>query len=278
MINYKNEIANYTYILLGSLAMAFGVVAFLSPNHVATGGTAGLAIVLSNVLPLSVGLLMLLINIPLLLVSLKYLGKKFAIKTIICIAFIVLFVELFTKILRLPSFSNDLMLATLYGGLSVGLGLGLIFKGGSSAGGGTILAKIISSKTSMKTSTVILILDAIVVLSAGYVFKSVELALWSLISIYVGSKIIDTILVGGQSQKIVHISSSKNLNELSRIISESIGVSGTIVSGNDLEHSEYKDIIFIMIEKNKLNVLKQIVSNYDSKVKMIVMEATEILG
>ncbi len=278
MINYKNEIANYTYILLGSLAMAFGVVAFLSPNHVATGGTAGLAIVLSNVLPLSVGLLMLLINIPLLLVSLKYLGKKFAIKTIICIAFIVLFVELFTKTLRLPSFSNDLMLATLYGGLSVGLGLGLIFKGGSSAGGGTILAKIISSKTSMKTSTVILILDALVVLSAGYVFKSVELALWSLISIYVGSKIIDTILVGGQSQKIVHISSSKNLNELSRIISESIGVSGTIVSGNDLEHSEYKDIIFIMIEKNKLNVLKQIVSNYDSKVKMIVMEATEILG
>ena len=278
MINYKNEIANYTYILLGSLAMAFGVVAFLSPNHVATGGTAGLAIVLSNVLPLSVGLLMLLINIPLLLVSLKYLGKKFAIKTIICIAFIVLFVELFTKILRLPSFSNDLMLATLYGGLSVGLGLGLIFKGGSSAGGGTILAKIISSKTSMKTSTVILILDALVVLSAGYVFKSVELALWSLISIYVGSKVIDTILVGGQSQKIVHISSSKNLNELSRIISESIGVSGTIVSGNDLERSEYRDIIFIMIEKNKLNVLKQIVSNYDSKVKMIVMEATEILG
>ena len=278
MINYKNEIANYTYILLGSLAMAFGVVAFLSPNHVATGGTAGLAIVLSNVLPLSVGLLMLLINIPLLIVSLKYLGKKFAIKTIICIAFIVLFVELFTKILRLPSFSNDIMLATLYGGLSVGLGLGLIFKGGSSAGGGTILAKIISSKTSMKTSTVILILDALVVLSAGYVFKSVELALWSLISIYVGSKVIDTILVGGQSQKIVHISSSKNLNELSRIISESIGVSGTILSGNDLEHSEYKDIIFIMIEKNKLNVLKQIVSNYDSKVKMIVMEATEILG
>jgi len=278
MINYKNEIANYTYILLGSLAMAFGVVSFLSPNHVATSGTAGLAIVLSNVLPLSVGLLMLLINIPLLLVSLKYLGKKFAIKTIICIAFIVLFVELLTKTLRLPSFSNDLMLATLYGGLSVGLGLGLIFKGGSSAGGGTILAKIISSKTSMKTSTVILILDALVVLSAGYVFKSVELALWSLISIYVGSKIIDTILVGGQSQKIVHISSSKNLNELSRIISESIGVSGTIVSGNDLEHSEYKDIIFIMIEKNKLNVLKQIVSNYDSKVKMIVMEATEILG
>jgi uncharacterized membrane-anchored protein YitT (DUF2179 family) len=228
--------------------------------------------------PLSVGLLMLLINIPLLLVSLKYLGKKFAIKTIICIAFIVLFVEILTTFFRLPSFSNDLMLATLYGGLSVGLGLGLIFKGGSSAGGGTILAKIISSKTSMKTSTVILILDALVLLSAGYVFKSVELALWSLISIYVGSKVIDTILVGGQSQKIVHISSSKNLNELSRIISESIGVSGTILSGNDLEHSEYKDIIFIMIEKNKLNVLKQIVSNYDSKVKMIVMEATEILG
>lgn len=278
MIKVKNEILNYTYIFLGSLLMAFGVVAFLSPNHIATGGTAGLAIVLHSVFNVSIGLLMLMINIPLLLVSLKYLGKQFALKTIVCILLIVVFVDLLSHFFKIPSFSDELMLATLYGGLTIGAGLGLIFKGGASAGGGTILAKIVAANSNFKTSTVILILDAFVVASAGFVFNSIELALWSLISIYVASKIIDTILVGAQSQKIVHISSSKNLNELSRIISENIGVSGTIVSGNDLEHSEYKDIIFIMIEKNKLNVLKQIVSNYDENVKMIVMEATEILG
>ena len=89
---------------------------------------------------------------------------------------------------------------------------------------------------------------------------------------------INYILVGAQGQKIVHISSTKNLTELSNLISEQIGVSGTIVKGNDLGEKEYKDIIFIMIDKTRLNTLKQLVSAYDKDVKMIVMEATEILG
>ena len=278
MLKFKDEILNYVYILLGSLIMAFGVVSFLSPNHIATGGTAGLAIVLHSVVNLSIGVLMALVNIPLIIIGWKYLGQKFALKTVICILLIVVFVDLFAQVFKTPNLSTNLMLAALYGGVSVGSGLGLIFKGGASAGGGTILAKIISTKTNLKTSSVILILDALVVISAAYVFKSIELGLWSLISIYVGSKLIDTVLVGAQNQKIVHISSSKNLNKLSRIISESIGVSGTIVNGNDLNSSEKKDIIFIMIDKNRINTLKQIVYHYDSEVKMIVMEATEVLG
>ena len=278
MLKFKDEILNYVYILLGSLIMAFGVVSFLSPNHIATGGTAGLAIVLHSVVNLSIGVLMALVNIPLIIIGWKYLGQKFALKTVICILLIVVFVDLFAQVFKTPNLSTNLMLAALYGGVSVGSGLGLIFKGGASAGGGTVLAKIISTKTNLKTSSVILILDALVVISAAFVFKSIELGLWSLISIYVGSKLIDTILVGAQNQKIVHISSSKNLIELSRIISESIGVSGTIVNGNDLNSSEKKDIIFIMIDKNRINTLKQIVYHYDSEVKMIVMEATEVLG
>ena len=278
MIRLNKEIVNYIFILLGSFAMAFGVVAFLSPNHIATGGTAGLAIVLHNVFKLPIGVLMGLINIPLLLVGLKYLGKQFALKSIFCIASVVIFVDLFAQYFHLPVLSNNLMLATLYGGVIIGVGLGLIFKGGASAGGGTILAKIISSNSSIKTSTVVLMLDAIVVVSAGFVFQSIELGLWSLISIYVASKLIDAILVGAQGQKIVHISSTKNLTELSNLISEQIGVSGTIVKGNDLGEKEYKDIIFIMIDKTRLNTLKQLVSAYDKDVKMIVMEATEILG
>lgn len=278
MKNFKTEILNYSFIILGSLVMSLGIVGFLSPNHIATGGTAGLAIVLNNVFHLSIGLLMALINVPLLIVSLKYLGKKFAINTIICIASIVFFVDLLAKVIHLQSLSNNLMLATLYGGVTVGAGLGLIFKGGASAGGGTILAKIISANTSVKTSTVILVLDALVVASAGIVFNSMELALWSLISIYVASKLIDLILVGANSQKIVHISSAKSLKELSLIITENLGISGTIIKGNDLGDTEYKDIIFLMIDKNKLTPLKQLVLEYDQNVKMIVMEATEVLG
>jgi uncharacterized membrane-anchored protein YitT (DUF2179 family) len=278
MKSARIELVNYSFIIVGSFIMAIGIVGFLLPNHIATGGTAGLAIVLEQMIHLPVGLLMGLINVPLLLISIKYLGKKFAVKTMICISFIVVFVDVLAQWIQLHSLSNNLMLATLYGGVTVGIGLGLIFKGGASAGGGTILAKIIATNTSVKTSTVILILDALVITSAGIVFKSIELALWSLISIYVASKLIDVVLVGANNQKIVHISSAKNLKELSLLITQDLGISGTIIKGNDLGDTEYKDIIFIMIDKNKLTPLKQLVLQYDENVKMIVMEATEILG
>lgn len=274
----KHTILDYTYILLGSFSLAIGVVWFLSPNKIATGGTAGLAIVLHYIFNLPTGVLMALINIPLLLVSIKFLGKKFAIKSIVAIGLIVVFVDILAEIIKLPSMSDNLLLATLYGGVAVGVGLGFIFKGGGSAGGGTIIAKIITSKFDVKTSDVILVLDAIVVCSAGFVFKSVELALWSLISIFAAAKLIDVVLTGKSNQKIVHISSSKNLNTLSVNISEAIGIGGTIVQGNDLKISENKDILFIVVDKNRVNSLKNLVYQYDKEAKMIVMEATVMLG
>ena len=276
--NVKTEILNYGFILLGSLSLAFGVVAFLAPNNIATGGAAGLAILLHYILDLPIGLLFVLVNVPLLVVGFKYLGKNFAVKTIISILLISFFVDVFKEVFQLPNLSNNLLLATLYGGLAIGVGLGLVFKGGASAGGGTILAKIIAAKTAIKTSTIVLVLDGIIVVFAGIYFKNIEISLWSLMSIFVAIKFIDTVLIGASNQKIVHISSSKNLNELSKIISETLGVTGTIVSGNSLGSEEYKDIIFLVIDKSRFNTLKQLVANYDENVKMIVMEATEVLG
>lgn len=274
----KNNFISVLYILFGSIVMALGIVGFLAPNHIATGGTAGLAIVINELIPLSIGLWMASVNIPLLILGFRYVGKKFALKTILCIGLIICSVDILSKIIKLEPLSQNLMLATLYGGVLIGVGLGLIFRGGASAGGASIVAKIVNTKYAIKSSAVIMVLDALVVISAGIVFKSIELALWSLISIYVGSKLIDAILIGAQSQKIVHISSVKNLHDLSKIISDELGVSGTIIKGNDLQISEYKDIIFLMIDKNRLQELKQLVQEYDNQVKMIVMEAAEVLG
>jgi len=273
----KTEFINYTLILLGSLIMAYGIIAFLSPNKLATGGTAGLAIVFNAITQLSISSLMILINLPLILVSIKYLGKAFAFKTVICIISISIFTFIF-DFLKLKALSDELLLATLYGGVTVGIGLGLIFKGGASAGGGTILAKILSVKYRFKTSNVILGLDTIVVVLVALTYNSIELALWSLISIFATSKLIDIILVGANNQKIVHISSSKNLTLLSTLISDHLDIKGTIVKGSELGETENKDIIFILIEKNKLNTLKQIAFQFDAEVRMIVMEAAEING
>lgn len=274
----KKEVFNYVFITIGSLLLAFGVVGFLNPNKIVTGGTAGLAILLHHLVDLPTGVLLTIINIPLLLVSIKFLGKYFAIKTIITIVLTALFIDVLAEGISLKALSENILLATLYGGVVIGVGLGLIFKGGASAGGGTILAKIITVKFNVKTSTVIFILDAFVVVLAGVVFRSIELALWGMISIFTATKLIDAVLTGKSTEKIVHISSSKNLSDLSKVIDNNLNVSGTIVQGNDLRLGEHKDIIFIVIENSKLNRLKQIVSAYDDNAKMIVMEATEMLG
>jgi len=275
----KKEVLNYLFIIVGAFLLAFGVIAFLSPNDIATGGTAGLSIVLNRVLHISIGVLFAAINIPLLLVSIKYLGKYFAFKTMLSIVFVSIFSEILHQFIPLTSFTNDTILATLYGGIVVGSGIGLIFKGGGSAGGGSIIARIVTAKyPTIKAGAVIFILDGIVVATAGFVFESVELALWSMISIFATSKMIDLILTGRPNEKIVHISSFKNLNELGKLINDKIGASGTLVNGKNLTRTENKDLILVAVPRNRLEKLKSIVHQYDSEAKMIVIEATHLLG
>ncbi len=274
----KKEFFNYTFILIGCALMAFGVVGFLSPNSIAMGGTGGLAIILNSQFNISIGILFGMINIPLLLVSIRYLGKYFALKSTIAILVSGLFIDVLSEFIGLGAMIKEPLLATLYGGIAVGAGIGFIFKGGGSAGGGTIIARIVTSKTSLKTGTVILFLDAIVVISAGIVFNSVELALWSMISIFTTTKMIDTILTGRPNERVVHISSCNSLESIGVLINKKIGVNGTLVKANNLSLTEQKDIIFVTVPINRINALKQLIYAEDDTAIMIVMDATELLG
>jgi uncharacterized membrane-anchored protein YitT (DUF2179 family) len=274
----KKEIVNYSFIIIGSALMAFGVVAFLSPNNIAMGGTGGLAIIFNNLFKISIGVLFALINIPLLLVSIRYLGKYFAVKSTIAILLSSVFIDVLSEILQLEALSSEPLLATLYGGIAVGSGIGFIFKGGGSAGGGTIIARIVTAKTFLKTGSVILILDSIVVIASGIVFNSVELALWSMISIFTTTKMIEMILTGRPNERIVHISSCNNLDHIGILINERIGVNGTLVKGSNLSLTKKRDMIFVTVPINRLNALKQLIHEEDDSAKMIVMDASELLG
>ncbi|MFN0729355.1 YitT family protein [Polaribacter gochangensis] len=274
----KKEFFNYTFIVIGCAIMAFGVVGFLSPNDITMGGTGGLAIIFDSVFKSSIGILFMMINIPLLLVSVKYLGKYFALKSAIAIILIGIFIDVLSEFIGLGALSEIPILATLYGGIAVGVGIGFIFKGGGSAGGGTIIARIVTSKTSLKTGTVILMLDSAVVIAAGIVFNSVELALWSMISIFTTTKMIDIVLTGRPNDRIVHISSCNNLDAIGILIKERIGVNGTLVKGNNLSLSEKKDMIFVAVPINRLETLKQLIFENDKSAKMVVMDASELLG
>jgi len=273
----KAELKNYLFIIVGAIFLATGMVGFLIPNKIATGGIAGLSIIFHHLFKLPTGVILMLVNIPLLLLSLNYLGRRFAVRTIITIVIIALFIDLLGEIYAIAAFSDNTLLSSLYGGVLVGIGLGLIFKGESSAGAGTIIAKILNEKANIKTGDAILILDALVVVAAGIVFKDIELALWSLISIYVSAKLINLLLTGSKHQKIVHIALD-HPEKLQQRITKELGITGTLMQGKDLYNSNHKNIIFIVVDNSKINILKKMVHATAPNALMIVMEATELLG
>ena len=196
-------------IVLGSVFLALGIVLFLVPNKIATGGTPGIAILLHFLIDQPTGILMLIINVPLLLGGAKLLGKSFALRTVGAILLTSFLIDLFAEILKLPALSNNTLLASLYGGIAVGVGVGLILRGNASAGGSTLIAKIVASRSQFKPGQVILVLDVLIIVSSGIVFMDVERALWSLISIYATSKCIDMVLTGTPSEKVVHIATEQ---------------------------------------------------------------------
>lgn len=275
-IFFKEECKNYFLVILGSMFLAFGVVWFFISNHIITGGTAGLSLLLFYISDLSIGTWMILVNIPLLIIGIKYLGKMFALRTIFCIIFTSLFIDFLIKVLKIEPFVNDTILGAIFGGIFIGIGLALVIKGNASAGGSTIIARIISSKTEIKPSQVILFIDSMIILSSLFIFDDAQKVLWSIVSIYVSVLTIDKILTGNLNKKVIHLVTSKP-EEFSILIREQIGPHGTIISGAGL-YKEDKQMILIVIEVTKLQLLRQLVKEHDEEAFLIISEANEMLG
>ena len=273
----KNEIINYAFIISGSFVLALAVVGFFLPNQMVTGGTAGLALLLHYITPLTIGSLIALINLPLLVLGSRYLGKMFAIRTVITIVLISLFIDFFAQIIKLEPFIIDTILSSIFGGIFIGLGLALVIKGNSSAGGSTIIAKIISSKTEIKPAQVILVIDTIIILSALFILEDRAKILWSIISIYITSKMIDYILTGSLNKKVVYLVTQKT-EELKKLITDELGPEGTIIKGDGLFEGQEKKMILIVVEVTKLQRLRQMVRETDPEGFLIITEASEMLG
>lgn len=273
----QTELRNYLFIILGSLILALGVVWFFSPNELITGGTAGLALLLHYVSSFSIGTLMLGVNIPLLIIGYKYLGKMFAIRTIVTIILISLFIDFFVEYLELEAFILDSALASIFGGIFIGLGLALVIKGNSSAGGSTIIARILSSKSEIKPSSVIFLIDSLIITSALFIFDDNTNVLWSIVSIFITTKIIDFILTGSLNKKVVYLV-TKKVDLFSKLIQEQLGPDGTILSGLALNEKENKKMILIVVEVTKLQVLREMIKQNDEDAFMIITEANEMLG
>ena len=271
------EVQNYAFIIVGSIVLALSVVGFFSPNKIITGGTAGLSLLLHYISSLSIGTLIAAVNLPLLILGWKYLGKMFAIRTVITIMLISILIDIADKGMHLQPFIQDITLGSIFGGIFIGIGLALVIKGNSSAGGSTIIARIVASKSEIKPGVVIMVIDTLIILSSLFVFDDTARVLWSIISIYITSKIIDTILTGRLNKKVVYLVTNKT-EELKSLITEELGPEGTILKGDGLFKGQEKRMILIVVEVGKLQQLRQMVKQTDPDGFLIITEATEMLG
>lgn len=193
-VRWRDEVANGLLILLGSAVLALGVTLFLQPNQIASGGTPGVAILISYLSGLPTGAVILAINIPLLIGGWFFLGQGFVWRTVAAVTLISGMVDLANEWIGVTAITADPLLAALYGGAAIGIGVGLVLKGNASAGGPTIIARVVSSRSRIRPGRLILIMDAAIVVSSALVFGAVEPALWSLLSVVVTGKCIDMVL------------------------------------------------------------------------------------
>ncbi|MBF7065472.1 YitT family protein [Aliarcobacter butzleri] len=273
-INFKH----YIFIVLGSLAMAFGTVCFLSPNQIITGGGVGISLLLHALFPqITLGIFMAIVSIPFLIMSYIYFGKYYLFKTFIVVILLSTFTDVLKEVLHIKPMTNDILLAAIFGGIFIGLGVGFVIKGRASTGSTSVVGEIVAKKTKYKAAEVLLAIDATIMFASVFVYNDINKSLYSMISVYVGIRVIDMILTGRPSKKIVNIVSN-NVEVLKEQIRERIEEHGTILTGIGLHQGQNKTIIYVTVEASKIDLLKNLITKYDPDAFMIITEASEFLG
>lgn len=274
----KTELKHYIFIILGSFAMAFGTVCFLSPNEIITGGGVGISLLLHAIFPqITLGIIIAVVSIPFLILSYIYFGKYYLFKTFIVVLLLSTFTDILKEVLKIEAITHDILLAAIFGGIFIGLGVGLVIKGRASTGSTSVVGEIVAKKTKYKAAEVLLAIDATIMFASVFVYNDMDKSLYSMLSVYVGIRVLDIILTGRPSKKIVNIVSN-NVEVLKEQIRERIEEHGTILTGIGLHQGQNKTIIYVTVDAGKIDLLKNLITKYDPDAFMIITEASEFLG
>lgn len=255
--------------------MGMGTSLFLLPNQLSSGGFAGIATIVYYLLNVPLGVTILVLNIPLFILAFFKIGKEILIKTIAGTILLSTFIDLFEKFQPL---TNDRLLAAIYGGISIGLGLGLILKAGGSTGGTDLLSYITRTyKSTIKVSDIIVIVDIVIVGLNVFFFREIEIGLYSAIAIYIVGKMIDLIFEGVNFAKMIFIVSNK-YKEIAKEIGDELGRGSTGVYAKGMYTREKKMMLLCVVSRNEVGKIKQITREIDSKAFIIISNAREVLG
>lgn len=271
----RSPYTDYIFIVLGSLVTALAFNLFLIPHKIAPGGISGISTILYHISKgrIPVGISMLGLNIPLFIVGIKEMGRGFGLKTLIATFLLSLFID----IIKVPAVTEEPILASIYGGVVMGIGLGMVFKGNATTGGTDLFAKIIHKYFHfIGVGWVLFVIDSLVVLGAAIVFGP-TLALYALVSLYLSTKLIDLILEGIHTAK-AFILISDHSAEIAQRIMKDLDRGVTLLHGTGAYTMNKKDVILCVTDRVQVTKLKEIISEIDLAAFVLVADVREVMG
>lgn len=284
----KKWFKDYILILIGSFILAAGFVYFVTPHKIVPGGVYGIAIVVHYLTEglfsfwpdgFPIGLFGLILNIPLTIVGIKILGPRFGVKTVIGFVLTSAFMDGITYFRpngNIP-LVDDVLLSSVFGGVLIGFGLGLIFKSRATSGGSDIIAMIIAKYTKLQLGKLMIYVDSVIVLVALFAFQDWHIPLYSWVVIYISGRAIDMTLEGANYNKALLIISSKH-REIEHKLLHDLQRGGTYLRGEGMYTGEEKQIIYTVVSRREVSILEEYISKIDPDAFITIMDTKEILG
>ncbi len=270
------KVMGYVLMTLACFCYSVGISLFVEPNNIASGGVTGIAIILNKAIGGSTGIWFFVINIPILLIGMWKFGFKFLMSTVYCTTIISVFTDLLSR--YGSPLTSDVLVATIAGGMLTAIGMGGVFKAGATTGGMDIVVKLCKLKFPyMKTGSLFLIMDFLVVLASAFVFQDIDRAFYSAMEVFVTSTLLDLVLYGKDGAKLIYIISDKSEKIAARLLDElNIGV--TYMEGQGAYSGREKKVIMCVTRKQMAPRAEEIVKEEDPNTFMIVSSASEIYG
>ncbi len=283
----KDWFRAYSFIAVGTFIMAAGFVFFISPHKLVPGGVYGIAIVLHHLTEgmfsfapkgLPIGIMALCMDIPLTIIGIKVLGPRFGVKTVVGFTLTAVWTDFLSFLWGYqPLVPDDALLSTIFGGLLLGIGLGLVFKSKATSGGSDIVAMIMSRKTRIPVGQLLIYIDSVIVLLGLVAFRDWTIPLYSWVVIFITGKVIDVIMQGISYDKTLFIISDK-YDQIRETIINDLNRGGTFIKGEGMFNGAEKKVIFTVVSRREVAILQHHILKIDPNAFMSVMDASEIIG
>ena len=277
----KNLLLDILFDIAGGLLIGLSVNFFTAPNHMAPGGVTGIATLINYVFGIPIGTMSFIINVPLMIVAFKYLGRNFSVSTLRSMTILSICVDLVANLMaltKLSGYSGDPMMASLMGGVLTGAGLALVFLRGSTTGGLDLVMRLLKRKyPHMSAGHLLFMADACVLITSIIIYGNVESGLYGLVCIFANSKMLDAVLYGGDKGKSIMIVSEKS-TEIAKAINNDVRRGVTMLSGQGAYSEQDRKVVLCAVRDNQYPAVKKLVHGIDPTAFIIVNNATEILG